>query len=118
MRIVTYNIVLGFDGQRIIPNLFHALAYILGSTKAVKYWSKYASKHIDFALGFNPDILCINEVLPDIFGDLLEQKLSKAGFRTIISGIVEHHPSPLRIATCLAVKWEGQQIDFANPYRR
>ncbi|MFA6446546.1 MAG: endonuclease/exonuclease/phosphatase family protein, partial [Candidatus Paceibacterota bacterium] len=62
---------------------------------------------------FNPDILVLNEVMPDISGQVLNT-LVEANYHLAI-GKTDHHPYPIARTTLIASKFKGQEFPFRLP---
>lgn len=117
MKVVSYNISLGFNGKSIMHNMIsHFYLRVLKSGKLVKKRVTYISEAMDLALSYEPDILCFNEILPSLVGPEVRQKLTAAGFVTVAEGGEKRHAYPLEIATFLAVREEAETIPIDLPH--
>ena len=138
MKILTANIALGLRNMdNLFTNLrsgskYHSLFSILVMVFLPPLRGRfsgpaYSPKRITFLRGHedlnptikliseaNPDVLILNEVLPEIHRSRLDKELKNMGFVTISYGLDAKYPDA-HLSTLVAVKEQGTPISITMP---
>lgn len=95
--------------------LAHYMVLVAKSEKFIRDRLKKKSGNIvkELIKNFNPDILVLNEVMPDISDQVLNT-LKEASYHFVI-GKTNHHPYPIARTALIASKFAGQEFPFNLP---
>lgn len=123
LTLATANILFGgmelkqHDGEADIKDwlLAHYMVLVAKSEKFVRDRLERGEGNLvkELLENFDPDILVLNEVMPDISDQVLNT-LEKEDYHLVI-GKTDHHPYPIARTTLIASKYDGQEFPFSIP---
>lgn len=137
MKILTANIAMGLrDMDRFGNNVLGLAAYhswlalpgiLIPALRGKGAGAPYSQKRIDYLrkhkdldplfrmiVATDPDILILNEVIPEVCGDELTATLQNLGYTTITIGKGGKYPNA-HVSTCVAAKSTGEPLPSTMP---